>query len=211
MRTKRQVGKGVRGYFGLQRGSTIFCYDNTFKSLDDALTAHVQELIQRKDPDAIALRASFTYFLVDRESDSSSDVADKMQKLIGKITHGRKFRSTFNDCEQQQEILKNTTEIESKLQTVIENVFLSTQKIKELSETYHAKNKIKIKTYGQKAFNLKNEFPNSDKKTDDIWLKPTENDPAISIYQNLLAPPTLTEEEYGGSRKKRRTLRRLRS
>jgi hypothetical protein len=74
MRTKRQVGKGVRGYFGFPRGSTIWCYDdNKFDSLSNALKAHIQELKKSKDPDVFAVRLAISLFEIYSMKPDSED------------------------------------------------------------------------------------------------------------------------------------------
>ena len=142
MRTKKQVGKGVRGNLGFSRRSTIWCYDNKFNSLSNALSSHIDNLKQSKDPDVFAVRLAISLFEIYSMKPDSEDkkeaalyLAEELSTLMKKIKNDTKFRSSANECAPRK-TSHHTTNMTDQLYTLIINKFAQTELTAMMHKAY---------------------------------------------------------------------------
>ena len=88
-KTKRQIGKGLMRWLGYERASNNWCRSRTYKTLQEALTAHIEALFESDDPIVASIKSA---------TERTLKLDEDIYNLVQQIKNSRTFRGSFGRC-----------------------------------------------------------------------------------------------------------------
>lgn len=120
-RSRRQVGKGVRGALGFDRRSTLYCFNKDFEA---ELEAYIRSIFEKYRDDTERFSSSLDD--KDPNQDQLDFIRDYVSLIYRKVKNTNRFRSFFSKCRTNQRVVDSET-IEENINVAIRNIL----KIKE--------------------------------------------------------------------------------
>jgi hypothetical protein len=121
-KTKRQVGKGVKRWLGYTRRSKVWCRYRQYTTLEQAITAHIDELMKANNPYMLTIER-----LLRTTTENKLELIERqLDSLVQKIRNEGRFRGSFNTCMGRKERASadETDDIDNKIKGYIKNYFV---------------------------------------------------------------------------------------
>jgi hypothetical protein len=130
MKTRRQVGKGVRAWLNLSRSdNSKWCY---LKSLDPELKTYIKNIVSN----ASQFKAEFSH-VADKFINSVELNGDYLLKYLNALTRQIRnssfFRSSFNSCLNKQHVVKKSNQMDHTIKQLL---------LSEACDLYNSQKKI---------------------------------------------------------------------